>query len=186
MHIHCVWTWFTPIHPSWSPQLPQPANPNKITVIASGHCVIGHPTHRYQRADLYCIQVCGYACSTHRYVIIIVPLWHWLATCFMLSLLCCALSLSLLPLWHIIVIVPVSHHCHWHPASLCQVWVYSGRGSGQVRTEADEGREQRAGQGVSLAGVETDWIQWQGGRALIPCIGSSQAETEAETDREWE
>jgi len=35
----------------------------------------------------------------------------------------------------------------------CQVRVYSGRGSGQVRTETDEGREQRAGQEVSPAGV---------------------------------
>jgi len=35
----------------------------------------------------------------------------------------------------------------------CQVRVYSGRGSGQVRTKADEGREQRAGQEVSPAGV---------------------------------
>jgi len=38
-------------------------------------------------------------------------------------------------------------------AVACQVWVYSGRGSGQVRTKADEGREQRAGQEVSPAGV---------------------------------
>ena len=36
---------------------------------------------------------------------------------------------------------------------VCQVWVYSGRGSGQVRTKADEGRGQRAGQGISPAGV---------------------------------
>ena len=35
----------------------------------------------------------------------------------------------------------------------CQVWVYSGKGSGQVRMETDEGREQRAGQEVSPAGV---------------------------------
>jgi len=35
----------------------------------------------------------------------------------------------------------------------CQVRVYSGKGSGQVRTETDEGREQRAGQEVSPAGV---------------------------------
>ena len=35
----------------------------------------------------------------------------------------------------------------------CQVWVYSGRGSRQVRTETDEGRGQRAGQEISLAGV---------------------------------
>ena len=35
----------------------------------------------------------------------------------------------------------------------CQVRVYSGKGSGQVRMEMDEGREQRAGQEVSPAGV---------------------------------
>ena len=35
----------------------------------------------------------------------------------------------------------------------CQVLVYSGRGSGQVRTNVDEGQEQRAGQEVSPAGV---------------------------------
>jgi len=35
----------------------------------------------------------------------------------------------------------------------CQVRVYSGRGSGQVRMKADEGQEQRAGQEVSLAEV---------------------------------
>ena len=35
----------------------------------------------------------------------------------------------------------------------CQVRVYSGKGSGQVRTETDEGREQRAGQEVSPARV---------------------------------
>jgi len=58
----------------------------------------------------------------------------------------------------------------------CQVWVYSGTGSGQVRTKADEGEGQRAGQGISPAGVETDWIQRQGGRALIPCIGSGQGD----------
>jgi len=36
---------------------------------------------------------------------------------------------------------------------VCQVRVYSGRGSGQVWTKSDEGREQRAGQEVSPAGV---------------------------------
>jgi len=36
---------------------------------------------------------------------------------------------------------------------ICQVWVYSSKGSGQVRTETDEGRGQRAGQEISLAGV---------------------------------
>ena len=35
----------------------------------------------------------------------------------------------------------------------CQVWVYSGRGSGQVQTKVNNGGEQRAGQEVSLAGV---------------------------------
>ena len=35
----------------------------------------------------------------------------------------------------------------------CQVRVYSGRGSGQVRTKTDEGREQGAGQEVSPARV---------------------------------
>jgi len=40
--------------------------------------------------------------------------------------------------------------------------------------EMDEGEGQRAGQGISPAGVETDWIQRQGCRALIPCVGSSQ------------
>ena len=35
----------------------------------------------------------------------------------------------------------------------CQVRIYSGKGSGQVRTETDEGREQRAGQEVSPAEV---------------------------------
>ena len=58
----------------------------------------------------------------------------------------------------------------------CQVRVYSGRGSGQVQTETDEGEGQRAGQGISPAGVETDWIQRQGGRALIPCVGSGQGD----------
>ena len=35
----------------------------------------------------------------------------------------------------------------------CQVWVYSSRGSGQVRTKTDEGQGQGAGQEVSPAGV---------------------------------
>ena len=38
-------------------------------------------------------------------------------------------------------------------ANICQVRVYSGRGSGQVRMKTDEGREQRAGQEISPAGV---------------------------------
>jgi len=58
----------------------------------------------------------------------------------------------------------------------CQVRVYSGRGSGQVQTETDEGEGQRAGQGISPAGVETDWIQRQVGQALIPCVGSGQGD----------
>jgi len=35
----------------------------------------------------------------------------------------------------------------------CQVRVYSGKGSGQVRTETDGGQGQRAGQEISPAGV---------------------------------
>ena len=35
----------------------------------------------------------------------------------------------------------------------CQVRVYSGKGSSQVRTETDEGQGQRAGQEISPAGV---------------------------------
>jgi len=58
----------------------------------------------------------------------------------------------------------------------CQVRVYSGRGSGQVQTKTDEGQGQRAGLGISPAGVETDWIQQQRGRALIPCVGSGQGD----------
>jgi len=46
-----------------------------------------------------------------------------------------------------------------HNLEECQVRVYSGRGSGQVRTKANEGEGQRAGQGISPARVETDWIQ---------------------------
>jgi len=30
----------------------------------------------------------------------------------------------------------------------CQVWVYSGKGSGQVRTETDEGEGQRLDKGL--------------------------------------
>jgi len=59
---------------------------------------------------------------------------------------------------------------------ICQVRVYSSKGSGQVRMETDEGEGQRAGQGISPAGVETDWIQRQGCRALIPCVGSGQGD----------
>jgi len=65
----------------------------------------------------------------------------------------------------------------------CQVRVYSGRGSGQVRTKTDEGRGQRFGQRLVQDGVATDWIQRQGQRALIPCVGSGQVETEMETDK---
>jgi len=42
--------------------------------------------------------------------------------------------------------------------------------------KADKGEGQRAGQGISPAGVETDWIQRQGGQALIPCVGSGQGD----------
>jgi len=35
----------------------------------------------------------------------------------------------------------------------CQVRVYSGKGSGQVRTKTDGGQGQRAGQEISPAGV---------------------------------
>ena len=38
-------------------------------------------------------------------------------------------------------------------AMICQVRVYSSRGSGQVRTKTDEGQGQGAGQGVSPAGA---------------------------------
>jgi len=41
----------------------------------------------------------------------------------------------------------------------CQVRVYSGRGSSQVRMKTDEGRGQRFGQRLAWAGVATDWIQ---------------------------
>ena len=40
-----------------------------------------------------------------------------------------------------------------HQMGHCQVRVYSSRGSGQVRTKADEGQGQGAGQEVSPAGV---------------------------------
>ena len=69
-----------------------------------------------------------------------------------------------------------AHFMHALCLGLCQVRVYSGRGSGQVRTKADKGEGQRAGQGISPAGVETNWIQRQGGQALIPCVGSSQGD----------
>ena len=65
---------------------------------------------------------------------------------------------------------------------MCQVRVYSGKG---VWSSPDRNRQRRkaeAGQGFSPARVGTDWIQRQGDRALIPCVGSGQAETEAETD----
>jgi len=65
----------------------------------------------------------------------------------------------------------------------CQVRVYSSRGSSQVQTKTDEGRGQRFGQRLAWAGVATDWIQQQGQRALIPCVGSGQVETETKTDK---
>jgi len=48
--------------------------------------------------------------------------------------------------------------------------------------KTDEGRGQRFGQRLAQAGVATDWIQRQGQRALIPCVGSGQVETEMETE----
>jgi len=66
----------------------------------------------------------------------------------------------------------------------CQVQVYSGRGSSQVQMKTDEGRGQSFGQRLAQAGVATDWIQQQGQRALIPCVGSGQVETETETNKE--
>ena len=53
--------------------------------------------------------------------------------------------------------------------------------SRRKRTRAEG---QRFGQRLAWAGVATDWIQQQGQRALIPCIGSGQVETETETDKE--
>jgi len=38
-------------------------------------------------------------------------------------------------------------------------------------------------QRLARARVVTDWIQRQGQRALIPCVGSGQVETETETDK---
>jgi len=49
--------------------------------------------------------------------------------------------------------------------------------------KTDEGRGQRFGQRLARAGVATNWIQRQGQRALIPCVGSGQVETETETDK---
>jgi len=40
-----------------------------------------------------------------------------------------------------------------HGVALCQVWVYSGRGSGEVWMKVDKGQGQGAGQEVSPAGV---------------------------------
>jgi len=37
--------------------------------------------------------------------------------------------------------------------TVCQVQVYSGKGSSQVQMETDKGRGQRAGQEISPAGV---------------------------------
>jgi len=70
-----------------------------------------------------------------------------------------------------------------HTLELCQVRVYSGRGSGQVWMKTDKGRGQRFGQRSAWAGVATNWIQRQGQRALIPCVGSGQVEMEMETDK---
>ena len=79
----------------------------KITVIASGHCVIAHPTHRYQRADLYCVQVMG---IIDRYVGM-----HAAPTGMSSSLCHCGTG------WpcHVVIVVlcivtvaSVTHHCH--------------------------------------------------------------------------
>ena len=48
--------------------------------------------------------------------------------------------------------------------------------------KTDEGRGQRFGQRLARAGVVTDWIQRQGRRALIPCVGSGQVEMETEME----
>jgi len=64
----------------------------------------------------------------------------------------------------------------------CQGQVYSGKGVWSSPDGNGRRRKAEAGQGFSPAGVGTDWIQRQGDRALIPCVGSGQAETEAETD----
>jgi len=57
----------------------------------------------------------------------------------------------------VVLILYISERDSWSLKYLifciCQVRVYSGRGSGQVWTKLDKGREQRAGQEVSLAGV---------------------------------
>jgi len=55
--------------------------------------------------------------------------------------------------------------------------------SGRKRTK-EKGRG--LDKGIVRPELVTDWIQRQGGQALIPCIGSGQdgeMETEAETDK---
>ena len=52
--------------------------------------------------------------------------------------------------------------------------------SGQKWTRAEV---RGFGQRLARARVATNWIQRQGQRALIPCVGSGQVETETETDK---
>jgi len=79
---------------------------------------------------------------------------------------------------------------------LCSVFVVAvdngGRldvksGSTPVRGPVKSGRKwtraEVRGQRLARAGVATNWIQRQGQRALIPCVGSGQVETETETDK---
>jgi len=46
-----------------------------------------------------------------------------------------------------------------HTSGVCQVQVYSGRGSGQVRTGADEGEGQMLDKRLVQLELVTDWIQ---------------------------
>jgi len=67
------------------------------------------------------------------------------------------------------------------------LWIiWTGRGSSQVQIKVDKREGQRFGQRLALARVVTNWIQWQGQWALIPCIGSNQTEMETEMDKEQE
>jgi len=65
---------------------------------------------------------------------------------------------------------------------ICQVWVYSSMGSGQVWMKTDERWGQRFGKRLAWARVATDWIQWQGQQVLIPCVGSDQMEMDKEQE----
>ena len=77
------------------------------------------------------------------------------------------------------------HHLKQHgphcPSHWCQVWFYSGRGSGQIWMKADERGGQRFGRRLAQAGVATNWIQQQGQQVWIPCIDSGQTETDRGT-----